>query len=170
MWFWPVNEMTELVSGMPAPQFGDESSFVRGSDLVQGSSGSCVFAYPRGYAYSILNTTSLGNRWSGLSVRPKYVYRWDSTAVPPVSCGKIARKCHVSQSDTGRPNEHVTVMRCCGRGERVVWRTCSGSRVLREASRSELTRDRWKVRETREATPEMEFALLGFCQWLMLPW
>jgi hypothetical protein len=26
MWFWPVNEMTELVSGMPAPQFGDESS------------------------------------------------------------------------------------------------------------------------------------------------
>jgi hypothetical protein len=28
MWFWPVNEMTELVSGMPAPQFGDESSWV----------------------------------------------------------------------------------------------------------------------------------------------
>jgi hypothetical protein len=26
MWFWPVNVMTELVSGMPAPQFGDESS------------------------------------------------------------------------------------------------------------------------------------------------
>jgi hypothetical protein len=26
MWFWPVNEMTEPVSGMPAPQFGDESS------------------------------------------------------------------------------------------------------------------------------------------------
>jgi hypothetical protein len=22
MWFWPVNEMTELVSGMPEPQFG----------------------------------------------------------------------------------------------------------------------------------------------------
>jgi hypothetical protein len=28
MWFWPVNEMAELVSGMPAPQFGDESSFL----------------------------------------------------------------------------------------------------------------------------------------------
>jgi hypothetical protein len=26
MWFWPVNEMIELVSGMPAPQFGEESS------------------------------------------------------------------------------------------------------------------------------------------------
>jgi hypothetical protein len=24
MWFRPVNEATELVSGMPAPQFGDE--------------------------------------------------------------------------------------------------------------------------------------------------
>jgi hypothetical protein len=35
MRFWPVNEMTELVSGTPAPQFGDESSRVRGSELVQ---------------------------------------------------------------------------------------------------------------------------------------
>jgi hypothetical protein len=26
MWFWPVNAMIELVSGMPVPQFGDESS------------------------------------------------------------------------------------------------------------------------------------------------
>jgi hypothetical protein len=26
MWFWPVNEMTKLVSGMPAPQFWEESS------------------------------------------------------------------------------------------------------------------------------------------------
>jgi hypothetical protein len=26
MWFWPVNGMIELVSGMPAPQYGDESS------------------------------------------------------------------------------------------------------------------------------------------------
>jgi hypothetical protein len=32
----------QLVSGMPAPQFGDESSWVRGSELVQGSSGSGV--------------------------------------------------------------------------------------------------------------------------------
>jgi hypothetical protein len=24
MWLWPVNEMIEFVSGMPAPQFGDE--------------------------------------------------------------------------------------------------------------------------------------------------
>jgi hypothetical protein len=40
MWFWPVNEMIELVSGMPAPQFGDESSWVRGSELLQGLSGS----------------------------------------------------------------------------------------------------------------------------------
>jgi hypothetical protein len=36
MWFWAVNEMTELVSRMPAPQFGDESSWVRGSELIQG--------------------------------------------------------------------------------------------------------------------------------------
>jgi hypothetical protein len=39
MWFWPVNEMTELVSGMPAPQCGDESSRTRGSELHQCSSG-----------------------------------------------------------------------------------------------------------------------------------
>jgi hypothetical protein len=42
MWFWAVNEMIELVSGMPVPQFGDESSWVQGSELVLGSSGSCV--------------------------------------------------------------------------------------------------------------------------------
>jgi hypothetical protein len=42
MWFWPVNEMIEPVSGMPAAQFGDESLWVRWSQLVQGSSGSCV--------------------------------------------------------------------------------------------------------------------------------
>jgi hypothetical protein len=24
MWFWPIKEMTELVSSMPAPQFGGE--------------------------------------------------------------------------------------------------------------------------------------------------
>jgi hypothetical protein len=34
MLFWSVNEMTELTR-MPAPQFGDESSWVRGSELVQ---------------------------------------------------------------------------------------------------------------------------------------
>jgi hypothetical protein len=33
MWFWPVNEMTEIVSGMPAPQFGGESSWIL--DLVK---------------------------------------------------------------------------------------------------------------------------------------
>jgi hypothetical protein len=42
MWFWPVNEMIELVSGMPAPQLGDETLGMRGSMLVQGSNGSCV--------------------------------------------------------------------------------------------------------------------------------
>jgi hypothetical protein len=36
MWFSPVYEMIELVSGMPASQFGAESSRVRGSELVQG--------------------------------------------------------------------------------------------------------------------------------------
>jgi hypothetical protein len=40
MWLWPVIEMIELVSGMPAPPFGDESSWVRGSELDQGWSGS----------------------------------------------------------------------------------------------------------------------------------
>jgi hypothetical protein len=38
MWLWPVNEMIKLVSGMPAAQFGDESFWVRGSELVQSSS------------------------------------------------------------------------------------------------------------------------------------
>jgi hypothetical protein len=54
MWVWPVKEMTELVSGMPAPKFYDESSWVRGLELVQGSSGSffrfdirCVRVFPK---------------------------------------------------------------------------------------------------------------------------
>jgi hypothetical protein len=45
MRFWPVNEineMTELVSCMPTPQFGDESSWMRGSELVEGLRGSYV--------------------------------------------------------------------------------------------------------------------------------
>jgi hypothetical protein len=29
MWFWPVNEMIELVSGMPAPQFEDVPAYPR---------------------------------------------------------------------------------------------------------------------------------------------
>jgi hypothetical protein len=37
MWFWPVNKTIELLSVMPAPQFGDESSWVRGSDPNEGS-------------------------------------------------------------------------------------------------------------------------------------
>jgi hypothetical protein len=36
MWFWHVNEMIELLSGMPGTQIGNESSWVRGSELVQG--------------------------------------------------------------------------------------------------------------------------------------
>jgi hypothetical protein len=61
--------MIEVVSGVPAPQFDDESSPVQESELVQGSNGSCVsFSIdvirvcfrvppnnsshtPRGYAY-----------------------------------------------------------------------------------------------------------------------
>jgi hypothetical protein len=45
MWFWPVNEMIELVSGMPAPQFGEEPFWVRGSGLLLASSGSCDSFY-----------------------------------------------------------------------------------------------------------------------------
>jgi hypothetical protein len=37
MWFWLINETIDFISGMPAPQFGDEYSWVRGSQLVQGS-------------------------------------------------------------------------------------------------------------------------------------
>jgi hypothetical protein len=40
MWFRPVNEMVELLSGMPVPPFEDESSRVRRSEVVQGSGGS----------------------------------------------------------------------------------------------------------------------------------
>jgi hypothetical protein len=35
MWVLPVNEMIELVSVMPAPRFGDESSWVQESELDQ---------------------------------------------------------------------------------------------------------------------------------------
>jgi hypothetical protein len=74
MWFWPVNEMFELVSDMPAPQFGDESSWVQEAELVQSLGVSCVsfwliwdvFAYPPKmsshtweYMYPRLKTTIL---------------------------------------------------------------------------------------------------------------
>jgi hypothetical protein len=36
----PVSDL--LVSGIPAPHFEDESSLVRGSEVVQGSSGCYV--------------------------------------------------------------------------------------------------------------------------------
>jgi hypothetical protein len=42
MCLWPVSEMTDLVSGVSAPQCWDESSWVRGSELDRGSSDSCV--------------------------------------------------------------------------------------------------------------------------------
>jgi hypothetical protein len=67
MWACPVNETTELVSGMAAPQFEDESSWVRGSELVQGSSGSFVsfllivdvFTNLEGYAHPRLKAAYL---------------------------------------------------------------------------------------------------------------
>jgi hypothetical protein len=55
MWFSPINETTELVSGMPAPQLGDESLPVRGSELVQGWSGPCW--------YKRISHTSPGNAY-----------------------------------------------------------------------------------------------------------
>jgi hypothetical protein len=72
MWFRPVNEMIELVSGIPAPQFGDYSYWVRGSELVQGSSGSCisfwlmygVFTYPLKY----LRVHQVEDHWSSGNV------------------------------------------------------------------------------------------------------
>jgi hypothetical protein len=55
MWFWAVNEMTEPVSGCQHLNSGTNLRWVWGSELVQGSSGSCVsfclmsdgFACPR---------------------------------------------------------------------------------------------------------------------------
>jgi hypothetical protein len=44
MWFWRVNETTELASGMSAPEFRDESLWGRGSELVQDSSCSCLLS------------------------------------------------------------------------------------------------------------------------------
>jgi hypothetical protein len=56
--FWPVNEMTELVSGMPVPQFGDESSWVLAVPVFRfylcktySLTTWDVVAYPQGYAY-----------------------------------------------------------------------------------------------------------------------
>jgi hypothetical protein len=42
MWFWSGIEIIQLVSCMSAPSFGDESSWVRWLELVQGSSGACI--------------------------------------------------------------------------------------------------------------------------------
>jgi hypothetical protein len=59
--------MGELVSGMPAPQFGDESSECEHQAWfkAQGSSGSC--------AYTRLKTTALdGQEIPHLSLYPKF--------------------------------------------------------------------------------------------------
>jgi hypothetical protein len=44
MWLWPVHDINQRVSGMPSPQFGNESSWIRGSELVQRASG-CVRSF-----------------------------------------------------------------------------------------------------------------------------
>jgi hypothetical protein len=74
MWFWPVSEMSELASDMPAPQFGEESSWLLGSELVRGSSSSLVSlwlmqdvsAYPlrclRLHAYLRLKSTAVSDK------------------------------------------------------------------------------------------------------------
>jgi hypothetical protein len=55
-----VNEMIELVSSLPAPQFGDESSRVRRSELVQDFNCSVrCFRLSPGYAYPRTKTTEL---------------------------------------------------------------------------------------------------------------
>jgi hypothetical protein len=42
MCFWLVIDIIEIGSDMPAPQFGEESSRVRGSELVQTVSVFCL--------------------------------------------------------------------------------------------------------------------------------
>jgi hypothetical protein len=49
MWFWPVSVMLESASGTSAPQFGDESSWVPGSELFQGSNVSSFLLSDVGY-------------------------------------------------------------------------------------------------------------------------
>jgi hypothetical protein len=49
MWFWPVNEKTELVSGMPAPQSGYESTRVRESGMIQAVFACCRLNTPAIY-------------------------------------------------------------------------------------------------------------------------
>jgi hypothetical protein len=88
----------QLVSCMPAAQFGDECSWVRGTELIQGSSGSSasfwlmydVFKYPRGYAYTRLNTTALKHKYFAstfgqvwVTVRLRWVVSWGSHYVRP---------------------------------------------------------------------------------------
>ena len=66
MCFWPVNEMIELDSGTSAPQFEDESSWVRGSGLVLCSSGSCVTFWLMSVRRSLAHTNTLmagGVKW-----------------------------------------------------------------------------------------------------------
>jgi hypothetical protein len=48
MWLWPVNEVIELVSGMPAPQFGDESSRMRFQHVCFILIYGAFFRVPRG--------------------------------------------------------------------------------------------------------------------------
>jgi hypothetical protein len=59
-WFWPVNEMTELVSGMPAPQFWDESSL--SAMMRAGSSFKCFLCFVLIYV-SCFRVPQLEDHW-----------------------------------------------------------------------------------------------------------
>jgi hypothetical protein len=97
MWFCPVDGMTELVSGMPAPQFGEESSRVRGSELkVQAvpvfrfDDVKCFPLRPSIFAYPRMRTTGIGA--VGRRLRP--------TSPPSVS--RLSGEC--ASLDFSRPS------------------------------------------------------------------
>lgn len=56
MWFWSANEIIELVPGIPVPQFRDESSWIRGSELVRSSSVSvgCFLIHPKTSSHTLI--------------------------------------------------------------------------------------------------------------------
>jgi hypothetical protein len=87
--------MTELVSGMPAPQFGGESSWVRGSELVQGSSVSFWlmqddFAYPPG-----VRVSQVEDQWSRerrIERRSSKIWNWFARTLRRAQEKRLSRR------------------------------------------------------------------------------
>jgi hypothetical protein len=82
MWFWPVNEMIELVSGTPVAQFGAESSWVRAWELVQSSTAPVFRFYWCVTSLRIPGWNHCSRGWSD-----KDICKYPSSSMPQENIG-----------------------------------------------------------------------------------